>query len=106
MPDIERLEIIEFKVGPLQFALRSFDVKEILRLATGLTPIHRAPEHVMGVINLRGQVVTVVNLHNILGFPYPDGLRHPIIIVRHEGEHIGLFVCKIVLLADVFGEVV
>ena len=32
-----------------------------------ITPIPRAPSHVTGLLNLRGEITTIINIHNLLG---------------------------------------
>ena len=32
-----------------------------------ITPIPRAPSHVTGLLNLRGEITTIINLHHLLG---------------------------------------
>lgn len=48
------------------YALSVMDVREIVRLAH-ITPVARTPEHVRGVMNLRGRVFPVIDLRTLFG---------------------------------------
>ena len=61
------LQLATFYVGDLLLALPIDYVQEINRNLE-LTEIPDAPEHVRGVINLRGDVATVLDLRRVLGF--------------------------------------
>jgi purine-binding chemotaxis protein CheW len=64
-----------------------------------ITPVPLAPPAVAGVMNLRGRVVTAVDLRRRLGLPpRPDGAAPVGIVVEHRGE-------LYALLADSVGEV-
>jgi purine-binding chemotaxis protein CheW len=50
------------------FALRVEDVQEVL-MHQPLTPVPLAPDHIVGLLNLRGQVMSTVDLRSRLHFP-------------------------------------
>lgn len=61
-----------------------------------LTPVPHAPPCVRGVMNLRGEVVTVIDLRVILGYePTVVTRRTCNIVVRWGGERVGLLVDRI-----------
>ena len=65
-------------------------VVEIVRMVA-ITPIPETPLWLAGVINLRGNVVPVINLCLRLGLPPCElGLDTPIIIIRVEDRQVGL----------------
>jgi purine-binding chemotaxis protein CheW len=75
-------------------------VQEVLR-SQGLTRVPRAPAAVAGLINLRGQVVTAIELRERLGRPpREEGTDAVVIVVRLRGEPVSLLVDAI---ADVVG---
>ena len=59
------LEVLCFRVGERVFAVDIMGIREILRSHT-ITPVPNAPDSVAGVLNLRGELVPVVNLHHAL----------------------------------------
>ncbi len=60
------LEIVEFKVGSNNFGINVIKVKEILQ-PLPVTNIPLAHPHVEGIIQLRGEILPVVNMGKVLG---------------------------------------
>jgi purine-binding chemotaxis protein CheW len=61
-------QIATFMLGETILGVDILLVKEVYR-KTDLTPIPDAPEHLCGLMNLRGRVVTVIDLNICLGRP-------------------------------------
>ena len=61
----QMLQLVTFGVGDCHLAVEIEHVQEINRQLE-LTPVPGAPNSIRGVINLRGDVVTVLNLHCLL----------------------------------------
>lgn len=81
-----------FWVSGLFFGVAVDEVQEVLRLQP-MTPVPRADEAVTGLINLRGQIVTAVDLRVRLGLPARDAGEVPMnVIVRSRGEVVSLLV--------------
>jgi purine-binding chemotaxis protein CheW len=59
-------QLVVFRLGTEEFGVDISQVREIIRVGD-ITRIPGSPVYVDGVINLRGQVTTVVNLRNRLG---------------------------------------
>ena len=76
-------------------------VQEVLR-SQGITRVPLAPPAVAGLINLRGQVVTAIELRERLGRrPRPEGQEAVVIVVRLHGEAVSLLVDAIADVVDV-----
>lgn len=60
------LQYATFYVGDGRFGINILTVREINR-HLDITPVERAPEYVRGLLNLRGQIVTVIDLGVRLG---------------------------------------
>ncbi len=91
-----------FESGNLLCGLDIAHVQEINK-NIAVTVVHRSPEYVCGVINLRGEIVTVVDLRTKFGFePLAPDAEAQIVIVRQGGENIGLLVDSVsdVVIAD------
>ena len=70
-------------------------VQEVIRLGP-VTRVHHAPEEILGIVNLRGKIVTVVDLGLRLGFPKAaPGGDSRIFIIEHRNEFIGLLVDRV-----------
>lgn len=91
--------IASFYVGNMLFGIDALRVEEAIKVID-ITAVPHAPEHVMGVINLRGKIVTIVNLARKIGLPdSPIGENSRFIIMSWDDEYIGL-------LADSVADVV
>jgi purine-binding chemotaxis protein CheW len=95
----DELEIASFYLGDALMGI-SIDSVEEINHHLDLTPVPHAPSCVRGVMNLRGEVVTVIDLRSVLGLePTVTTRRTCNVVVRSAGERIGL-------LADRVGDVV
>jgi purine-binding chemotaxis protein CheW len=85
-------ELVAFRIGSQEFCVDIMSVREIRGWAPA-TPIPHAPLFVLGVINLRGTVLPIVDLAARLGLPSAVPTVRHAIIVSQVGERIaGLLV--------------
>jgi len=61
------LEIVEFRLGDDAYGINVAKVREIIRGNVSLVPVPDAHPAVMGVVNLRGKIIPVINLAKHLG---------------------------------------
>jgi purine-binding chemotaxis protein CheW len=81
-----------FWVDGLFFGVAVSGVQEVLRYQP-LTVVPSAPEAIQGLINLRGQIVTAVDLRCRLGLPArPADVLPMNVIIRSRGEVVSLLV--------------
>lgn len=89
---VPEVQLVTFRVGGEEFGLDVFAVHEILRYG-GVTPVPRAPEFVEGVLEVRRDVVPVVDLRRrfeVEAVGFDDDTR--IVLVDYAGERLGLVV--------------
>jgi purine-binding chemotaxis protein CheW len=93
-------ELVTFRVGEQDFCLDISFVREI-RGWTPATVLPHAPDFVLGVINLRGAIVPIVDLARRLGLgaTLPDD-RHVIVIAVVGQQTVGFLVDSV---ADIIG---
>jgi purine-binding chemotaxis protein CheW len=93
-------ELVTFRVGEQDFCLDISFVREI-RGWTPATVLPHAPDFVLGVINLRGAIVPIVDLARRLGLgaTQPDD-RHVIVIAVVGQQTVGFLVDSV---ADIIG---
>ena len=88
-------EVLEFTLGTEEYALDIHLVREIVEMMP-ITAIPRAPVYVSGVINLRGDIVNIVNLNTFLNIPdRPITKGQKIIVLMAEvaqGNNVGVIV--------------
>ena len=95
-------EWIVLEVGNIRCGIPITQIQEINK-QLDMTPVHHAPAYVRGIINLRGQIVTVVDLRVKFGLPPLDlDEERCIVVVRWSGESIGLLADRIqdIVVAD------
>ena len=85
-------ELIAFRIGEQEFCVDIISVREIRGFAAA-TPLPHAPNFIVGVINLRGTVLPIVDLAARLGFgaTVPTA-RSVVIVVRVARQLVGLLV--------------
>jgi len=91
----ENMEVSTFYIGNYLFGI---DINIVQEINTGkdFTPVPHAAGHITGVMNLRGQIVTVIDMRKVLGIENKDhSSEERNIIIESEGELIGLLVDKI-----------
>ncbi|HNX18354.1 MAG TPA: chemotaxis protein CheW [Methanoregula sp.] len=62
--DVKRqgsIQVVIFALGEEQFAIDLFDVKEVVEYTT-ITKLPNVPEYIRGIIDLRGEITTIVDL--------------------------------------------
>jgi len=96
-PELERglvhgMQIVAFEVGGTRLGVDIQQVSYLVRMVE-ITQVPRSPEHIEGVIDLRGQVVPIVSLHRLFGCPRSAGLLDSYILIADAGSKpIGLTV--------------
>ena len=91
-----------FRVGQLFMGIALSQVQELMRCQEMAT-VPLAPAAVRGLINLRGQIVTALDMRRILGLPplAPDSPPPMNIVVDCDGGPVSLLVDEICDVIDV-----
>lgn len=74
------LEVIRFSMSDEQFAIETHFVREVYE-ADEITPLPGAPEHLVGLTNLRGEVLAIMDLRPFFGIGDRDIRERPRVIV-------------------------
>ena len=83
-----------FYLDEVWFGLKVESVQEVLA-APAITPVPLAPHAIAGLVNLRGQIVTTIDLRRRLRFADRPSTPPPaLLIVRYENGLIGLLVTR------------
>ncbi len=85
------MQVVVFSLGGEEYSVDISMVREIIRMVD-LTRIPKLPEFIEGVINLRGQITTVINLRKRFEMEPIVNDNNRIIIVDSKGEPIGIIV--------------
>lgn len=84
------LELLEFRLAQERYAVETRFVQEVYPLRD-LTPLPCAPPFIRGIVNVRGRILTVLDLKRFFDLP-EKGLTdlHRVILLRGHGMEIGL----------------
>ena len=91
---------VTFCLEKEKYGINVMQVQEVLRV-TEIAPVPGAPRYVLGIINLRGNVVTVIDTRKRFGLPstdMDDSTR--IVITEAEGQVIGIMVDSVAEVVD------
>jgi purine-binding chemotaxis protein CheW len=90
-----------FFIGDLFFGVDVLCVQEVLRYQQ-MTPVPLAPGVIEGLINLRGQIVTAIDMRRRLQLPPRGGTQEPMnLVLRTEDGAVSLLVDEIGDVMDV-----
>lgn len=92
-------QLCTFRLGPLYLGIDVRDVREVVQHAE-ITMVPNADQAIDGLINLRGQIATAIDLCRRLEVEPLDADRNPIhLVILSEGE-------PVTLLVDSIGDVI
>jgi len=74
---------VGFRVGGQELAVPIAQVQEVIR-AVPVTRIPAAPAHVLGIMNLRGRVVPMLDMASLLGLAAVGENRFIVVCRRHD----------------------
>ncbi len=95
--DIERADLLKIRVNSHEFLVSAAEVAEIIR-PLPLTPAPMAPDHILGLANVRGQVVCIIDPTKVLALSGKYLDETPLtrfLLLRHRRMHVGLWVDEI-----------
>lgn len=88
----EEIQVVVFRLGKQEFGVPIGQVKEIIMMPE-VTPMPNAPSFIEGVINLRGQIIVVIDLPQQFELPRTERVENPrIVVVQAADETVGIIV--------------
>lgn len=92
---IDRRKVVAFDLAD---ELYGIDIKKVSAILSPLThmPIPRTPAHVVGVINLRGGLLPLIDLRILFNLPSSDGNEESrIVVIETEEQKVGIIVDRV-----------
>lgn len=89
---VHDIDLLQLHMGGRDFLLSAKEVAEIVR-PMPLTPVPMAPDHLLGVGNVHGQIVCVVEPGRMMTLPLPparDGEATRYVVLRHARMRVAL----------------
>ncbi|HBT51170.1 MAG TPA: chemotaxis protein CheW [Petrotoga sp.] len=88
-------DVLSFKIADQEYALPIENIESVVD-KTDVTPVPNSKYFVVGLINLRGRIVPVIELTKILGIEVPnDHIYENILILKIDEEEIGMYVDEV-----------
>ena len=88
----ETIQVVSFKLGYEEYGVDIAQVQEINRMVA-VTHVPRAPQFMEGVINLRGQLIPIIDLRARFGMPRAEHTKNTRIVVTEIGaKRVGMVV--------------
>jgi len=88
----ETVQVVSFKLGAEEYGVDIDQVQEINRMVA-VTHVPRAPQFMEGVINLRGQLIPIIDLRTRFGMPRAEHTKNTRIVVTEIGtKRVGMVV--------------
>ncbi len=96
-------QLVTFRLEDETYGINVMHVQEVLRV-TEIAPVPGAPPYVLGIINLRGNVVTVIDTRSRFGLPPGDiGEASRIVIIESEMQVVGILVDSVAEVVELRG---
>ena len=83
--------LMTFSLGNEKYAF-DLDFMKKIRWAEGITPVPGLPPHIPGIINLRGEIISVVDLRALLGISSKIPSKATIMVTSLKGVDVGFLV--------------
>jgi purine-binding chemotaxis protein CheW len=88
------MQVVIFKLNNEQFAVETAKVQSI-NDAMEITKVPNAPAHIKGLINLRGNVISLLDINLLLDVSKYEESQNNIIILEMEDELVGITVDQV-----------
>ena len=102
MKTVGEVQIVNFTVGEVNYGAPVEQVREI-RDVQAVTPVPGAPSYVEGVTNLRGQIITVMDLRKRLNIA-KEGKGEKIIVIEADKAAVGVIVDTVTEVSTISDE--
>jgi purine-binding chemotaxis protein CheW len=91
-----RVEVVEFVLGPERYGIESCHIREIHPLSE-FTPLPCTPAFVLGLVNVRGQILSIIDIKKLFDLP-EQGLTdlNKVIVVHAHQIELGILADAIV----------
>ena len=98
---MEEIQVVAFRLGQEEYAVDILAVQEIIKI-TQVTRVPKAPKFVQGVINLRGNVVPLINLRSRFELDEKENSSSSRFIILNINDHrIGVTVDSVTEVARI-----
>jgi len=85
--------VLHIVMGGKNLLVRSSEIRQVVR-PTGLTLVPMGPEHVIGLANIHGQIVCIIDIGGVTSLPACNRAqtsRTRFLLLRHAVMHVGIW---------------
>jgi len=95
---IKEQQIVVFRLGEEEYAVPILQIQEIVRLPEKITFVPNTPDFIEGVMNLRGEILPIVDLHKKFNIKKSQANleKMRVVVIRVENQIIGIVVDEVV----------
>lgn len=94
------MQVVVFKLNNEQFAVETSKVQAI-NDAMEITKVPKAPAYIKGLINLRGNIISLLDVNLLLDVPKSEQEQSNIIILDMDDESVGILVDQVDEVLDI-----
>ena len=97
----EYLEVLAFLLAHEMYAIETVFIREVYPL-TELTSLPCTPDYIFGIINIRGQILTIIDMKKLFDLP-EKGITNlnRVIVVQEEDMELGILADEILGIRDI-----
>ena len=102
----EQTDLLQVVIGGNETLVHSSQIREVVR-PLPLTWVPVGPDHILGLANIHGQIVSISDAGKISSLPSVDGgssARTRFLVLRHPVMHVGVWVDEVKRLRNVESE--
>jgi purine-binding chemotaxis protein CheW len=99
------MQVVVFKLADEQFAVETAKVQSISDTME-ITRVPKAPKHIKGLINLRGNIISLLDINLLLDIEKIEAEHNNIIILELEDELVGITVDEVDEVLDIDEEII
>ncbi|HEY8320262.1 MAG TPA: chemotaxis protein CheW [Candidatus Baltobacteraceae bacterium] len=97
----EKIKVVSFRLGTEEYGVDIAQAQEVIRMVE-ITHVPRAPRFMEGVINLRGQLIPIIDLRTRFGMPRVEKTKSSRIVVTDIGsKRVGIIVDSVSEVIDI-----
>ena len=90
------IQLIVFKAGNEEFGVKIDAVREIIKMGM-ITPIPESPAFITGIVNVRGEIVTAIDIKARFNLQATENTEEKHIVVTKNGDNLfGLIVNEVI----------
>ena len=99
------MQVVVFKVNEEQFAVEASKVQSINDMME-ITKIPKSAEYIKGLINLRGTIISLLDINLLLDIDKGEGAQENIIILNLNEEFVGVTVDQVDEVLEIEEEII